>query len=490
MNAGGAKLRDEAGSVRNAQGTDAACLLVEGHLSTHPDDAGAWRLLAELHRADDDCAAALSALNHALSLVPGDAANLLYHGQLLADAGLPAVDAFAAAVRADPGSTAAKLGLAAALLAEGSPEQAESMIAQGVGNEPGWVEGHAYLAKLRWMLGDPEHARAFDNALAARPQDVPLWLHRIGLEMQAEDHAQALELVERAERATGPGEHWIAHRAVCLDELGRHGKAAAEFSRLENIADPGTAVRLMRHRLRTGDPQGAFALAEPWLRTPAAGNLWPYVSLAWRMLGDARAEWLEGNPRLVGIYDVSTSLGSLEALAERLRGLHHLVRQPIDQSLRGGTQTDGYLLTRLEPEFRTLRAALAEAVRTHVSQLGPRDPFHPVLRHRRDRPVAFAGAWSVQLSGSGYHVSHVHPLGWFSSALYVALPEPVPDDPQAGWLVLGEAEESLGLPLPPLRMIEPKPGRLVLFPSIMWHGTRRFGAGERLTVAFDVAPPS
>ncbi|MBK9588986.1 MAG: hypothetical protein IPO50_10640 [Sphingomonadales bacterium] len=36
------------------------------------------------------------------------------------------------------------------------------------------------------------------------------------------------------------------------------------------------------------------------------------------------------------------------------------------------------------------------------------------------------------------------------------------------------------------RLIEPKPGRLVMFPSTMWHGTVPFDAGERLTVAFDV----
>jgi hypothetical protein len=59
----------------------------------------------------------------------------------------------------------------------------------------------------------------------------------------------------------------------------------------------------------------------------------------------------------------------------------------------------------------------------------------------------------------------------------------------SGWLSLGEATE-LGLDLPPVRLIEPKPGRLVLFPSTMWHGTRPFTEGERLTVAFDVARPA
>jgi hypothetical protein len=41
--------------------------------------------------------------------------------------------------------------------------------------------------------------------------------------------------------------------------------------------------------------------------------------------------------------------------------------------------------------------------------------------------------------------------------------------------------------LPPFRTIEPKPGRLALFPSYMWHGTRPFAEGERMTVAFDVS---
>jgi len=62
---------------------------------------------------------------------------------------------------------------------------------------------------------------------------------------------------------------------------------------------------------------------------------------------------------------------------------------------------------------------------------------------------------------------------------------------EAGFLTLGEPQAELKLDLPPTRLVEPKPGRLVLFPSWMWHGTRPFGAGERMTVAFDVAiPPS
>jgi hypothetical protein len=176
-------------------------------------------------------------------------------------------------------------------------------------------------------------------------------------------------------------------------------------------------------------------------------------------------------------------------LAERLRTIHRSTHQPLEQSLRGGTQTDGPLFARVDPEIRRLRAAIKQAVEAHIAQLAPVDPRHPILSIDRSQPVRFAGSWSVRLTGGGHHVNHVHPAGWFSSAFYVALPEDgMGGEDKAGWLTLGEAP-GLGLDLKPFRSIEPKPGRLVLFPSTMWHGTRPFPAGERLTVAFDVARP-
>ncbi|WP_143873241.1 putative 2OG-Fe(II) oxygenase [Catenovulum sediminis] len=45
----------------------------------------------------------------------------------------------------------------------------------------------------------------------------------------------------------------------------------------------------------------------------------------------------------------------------------------------------------------------------------------------------------------------------------------------------------LNIELEPVNKIEPKIGRLVLFPSYSWHSTVPFNEGERLVVAFDVA---
>ena len=83
----------------------------------------------------------------------------------------------------------------------------------------------------------------------------------------------------------------------------------------------------------------------------------------------------------------------------------------------------------------------------------------------------------------------MHPAGWISSALYIVLPPDI-GEKGSGILTLGDSSSStLDVGLPPVRTVEPKPGRLVLFPSYTWHGTRPFGKGERITVAFDVAVP-
>ena len=58
-----------------------------------------------------------------------------------------------------------------------------------------------------------------------------------------------------------------------------------------------------------------------------------------------------------------------------------------------------------------------------------------------------------------------------------------------GWLKFGEPSLNLPLKNPIRRAVQPLPGRLVLFPSYMWHGTVPLKASvPRTTIAFDVAP--
>lgn len=469
---------------------DEALAPLEAAVNRHPHDARLWQMLGLAHRGREDSVAARDAFEKAARLAPGDP--LIAHSlaRVTMEAGFPAADLFARAVAMAPGDGAVSQGYAAALFAEGRMDQAIAMLEEALVRSPSWIAGHETATRLRWMRGDGSGSTAtYERALAAQSGRLDLWQSLAALLIQGEQYDEALAVIARARAASGPQPSLDRLETICIAESGDIEAGDRAFARLGTIADVPMAVRYARHLLRAGRASEAEAFAEAWIDRDPGFLMTPYLALAWRLTGDTRWEWLEGDPRFIGVYDLGARIGSLDALADRLRGLHLATRQPLDQTLRGGTQTDGPLFARAEPEIRALRQAIVEAVEAHVAQLPAHDPRHPLLSAPRG-PVRFAGSWSVRLSDAGFHVNHVHSAGWLSSAFYVALPAgALGGAGHDGWLTLGEAKE-LGLDLPPIRLIEPKPGRLVLFPSTMWHGTRPFAAGERLTVAFDVARPN
>ena len=171
-------------------------------------------------------------------------------------------------------------------------------------------------------------------------------------------------------------------------------------------------------------------------------------------------------------------------LGDHLRTLHRTTNHPIDQTLRGGTQTFGNLFALDKSAIvKSLVTMLEEAIAGYIADL-PIWPDHPVSR-RRGAGFKFDGSWSARLAANGFHTNHIHPKGWLSSAYYVALPDQIKDqDRKAGWFKLGQTNMNLGEKDFAQKLIEPKVGRLILFPSYYWHGTTPFSdEAERLTIA-------
>jgi len=479
-----------AGAEAIRAGAEAEALRpVEEILRRSPDHPRLWQLLGLIHRNLEDHERSLHAFAKAAELAPEDA--MIAHALACVryEAGLPAGRHFEHAMRLDPSDRSILLRHAAARIAEGREAEAIAGLHEEARRDPLWVEGHKALARLRWAAGDREDfAESFETALAAAPRSAPLWRAYVETLMHDELHERALAIVERGRAAAGADPAFDAAEAICRSERGELEAAGALFRRLAPLRDVTIIVAYLRFLLRAGRTDEAARIAEKSASKDPSDQIWPYLSIAWRLLGDPRWQWLEGHPGFIGVYDIADAMPPLDSLADRLRSLHRTAHHPLHQSLRGGTQTEGHLFQRIEPEIRMLRQAVVEAVERHVARLPPPDPSHPLLIRRRS-PIGFSGAWSVRLTGGGRHVDHVHSAAWFSSALYVALPsEEESGGGDSGWLILGQAS-GLGIDLPPIRRVEPRPGRLVLFPSTMWHGTRPFAAGERLTVAFDVKRP-
>ena len=476
--------------LRDQDDAEAAIALLNDGVRRSPEEAILWQCLGLVHRALLDSAPAISAFQKAARLNPNSAKIIQALAHVTMEAGLPAVELFDQARALNPDDGSVLIGRSAAQLAQGHTDAAVRDLEAACRASPLWLEGQRALANLRWLRGEGEEfVSAYTSALANDPQSLPLWLGLFDTHIQVERFDWAQSALDAAREAIGDRDEFAPVAALCASELGENAKADAIFAQLLSqstyLQNTDFVVRAVRHLLRTDRAAQALILAEQAIDRPESNKVWPYVATAWRIMDNPQWHWLEGDDRLVRRIKVYEP-DELPALAQCLRQLHQAKHEPAGQSVRTGSQTDGPLFARIEPEIRDLKQRIEQAVATHIDGLGPTDPNHPTLRHR-PKKVRFAGSWSVRLQGAGHHSNHIHPQGWLSSALYIAVPPIEQSGPApAGHLQLGVPPAELGLDLAPARYIAPEPGWLTLFPSTMWHGTVPITGGERMTVAFDV----
>ena len=455
------------------------------------DPPSAVRLQAQALRAGQRYLEADVLLTSAAQQFPRDFPLHFMHAQTRYELGYPAAHLYAAAKALDLDNRDVVRNQALALISEGRPDQAEALLRGMLGRQPGWLDGLKVLATLKWGQGDPVHfADHYADACRAMPNNPALWIAWFRMVAQARDWAGAGAILDEAERHLGTIPAIEACRLFVAVESHDDAAAASLLTRTAHFRGDVTSLCRIRHFLRTGDPKAAEAEALPLIATPSAALYWPYLSLAWRMLGDARWEWLDQPDSLIAARDIGCSGSELEQLADVLRALHTASTPYIEQSVRGGTQTDRSVLLRREPELQKLKARMLEVVRDYIDQLPPHDSRHPLLSAPRGGPLLLEGSWSVRLLQQGYNVPHTHAMGWLSTAFYVSLPEASAMGPEpAGYIAFGAPPAELGIGLAPYRTIRPEPGRLAMFPSTTWHSTMPFEDGERLVVAFDIRRP-
>lgn len=452
------------------------------------DDAAAWLARAASSRAGQRMEEALDAIGKAAALAPDAPQVALGLAQIRFECGLPAAPQFARAAALLPQRPDVLRSHAMALAAEGELAAADAMLDAVVEANPLWLDGHRALASLRTTAGEHDFARSYARAIKVQPQVFGLRMALFHALCVAKRWDDARFVLDTAEIDLGQQRASIMGRAYLLSESGEGADDPALFDALEGEQDTGLDLARVRHFLRGGQIERARDVALRHRAGPTMGAFWPYLSLAWRLLGDPRAEWLDRGMDFVQVFDTDLTARELADLATTLRALHTAQAPWHEQSVRGGTQTERPLLLRLDPIIQRARTAIESAVRDYIDALPSVDPAHPLLSRPRSG-VLFSGSWSVRLRPRGFHATHTHPMGWISSALYVTVPEggdlgPAP----AGRLRFGAPPPELGLKLEPYGDVEPKPGRLALFPSTMWHGTVPFTGGERMTIAFDVVP--
>jgi hypothetical protein len=335
-----------------------------------------------------------------------------------------------------------------------------------------------------------------DRGLAVAPHLDVLHLVRGEVLIAAGRGTDAYAQLRAAAARGGPGALRLTLLADQIAGVSDVDQAAvnAAAAVAANAADEDALYALCSAQLAQGRAAEAADAAEKLLQlAPLDQHALALQATAWRLLGDPRAANLYDYDAFLGVHRLDTPAGwpSLEAflaqLARALEALHTTSAHPVGQSVRGGSQTTGNLLHARDPAIRAFFQAVDGPIRRHIAALGNGDD---PLRARSLGGYDYAGIWSVRLQpGAGSHVDHVHQAGWLSSACYIDIPPAVGADAREGWLKLGQPGVPTNPPLGPESWVRPEPGRLVLFPSYMWHGVTPFGGDRpRLTVAFDLVP--
>lgn len=386
---------------------------------------------------------------------------------------------------------------AGALVGSGRTHYARDLLSSALERFPADASLHRAFAMIAWMNGETESfADRLIAASNAHPGDLSLGLAAADLLRRAGRLADALA---RLEALGSPASSPVlgSAGAIILSALGRHEAAAdgartsvAQAPRLEWVRRNTACVLLS-----AGAPEEARVHSDRGLALDPLDQEWIAIdAVARRASGDMSYRENYDYDRFVQTFELpppegfQTTEDFITALAGRLRELHGFTNHPLDQSLRGGSQLQLNPDVPQDPLVEKLLVALKLPIDRYVASLG-KDPDHPFLAQNTGR-WRMQGCWSVRLVKGGSHVNHIHPEGWISSAFYVVVPPSVraESNSEAGWITFGAPYFPVA-GLAPERSVCPKPGRLVLFPSYMWHGVNPFtDEAERISVAFDLVP--
>jgi tetratricopeptide (TPR) repeat protein len=468
-------------------------------LAADPADSEVWDILglalASLGRLEES----ESAHRRAVAIDPQN--KVAHHnlGALLVQMERPeAIEALENARKLGADGYEAAFNRGRAALNAGELDEAERSFERAAQLRPLDVEAQSTLAHVRYMRGDPAFVRTLVSAVKANRESAKLQLllgeilWRAGQLREAETLAR--DLLMRGNRAA-------AARSTLAGILFDQGRAdEAETHALEAAAmrpqEQAVLLNVVTILLARGRVEEAVPFIDAQLSRHPDSQMWlAYQATASRMLGTNRYHELYDYDRFVRVFDLEpppgwSSMAQFNRdLAAALHGRHQFTRQPLDQTLRNGTQTSRSLLNDPDPVVRAALRAFERPIEEYRRTLDASDD-HPLSRGNVGASQ-FTGAWSVRLHRNGFHVNHFHPDGMLSSAYYVEVPPETEDQAlKSGWIKFGEPR----YPVPgltPERYVQPKPGRLVLFPSYMWHGTNPiYGEEPRLCIAFDMRPKS
>lgn len=516
---------------------DALC---EGALKRSPEHAAIINLMGRAFNNAGKLLKAREAFERALELEPEFAeaeSNLGHVMRRLGDLE-SARQHFAKALEIEPGNFSAQLNLATVYLEQESwaeaekyfrvaleraPEhplalaylgqclfrqekhdEAESVLQRSLQLAPGLIEASLALGVLQKENGRfAESVETFRRVYdPARPEPYLASQFAEALHLAALDEeavAVATELLNNTSSLTTPeaAEHFL-HLAQLMRAAGRVDLAICSYQSAVRIRPAGAREHLLLAGALVQDEQEEAALdviARALQLRPGYQSAIALQITALRRLGrEGEARRLQDFDAFLCVSDITApdSYASVdafnEALVERVLSEPSLEFERAGHATRKGRHTDT-LDIESEGPFRDLARLMSDCCARHMEAL-PWEDGHPFLGRRPERWRL--QMWSVVMDTLGHQVPHTHDDGYLSGVYYPLLPESIGDSDQgqAGWIEFGRPMDELANKgEQEIRRIQPKTGRLAIFPSYFVHGTVPFASEQpRISIAFDLVP--
>lgn len=520
----------------------AAVQLINKSLAIAPDDFSAWQNLGNIHRGRGRWQEAIACYRRALTLKPKSATLQKNLGVALRNCGQ--LDEAENCLREAMGLTATAdpdlyCSLSEVLLQGGRPEEALAPMSEAVKLKPDNAEFQGKLAQIYSHCGHLASAeKALVHAIALKPE-VPEFHGRLGEVLVKSGRPEAAETALRRAIALKPDNaklyKWLgialfrgqrlaeAEETLCkaiqlapqlpdlhtvlsglLFELGRTQEAQFALRQAIGLAsESGQLGQQVASTLQLlGNPQVLLQACNAWLGLqPGSIMVLARKAVALDEMGDRQGydALVDFNRFLRQRYvklpvNFNTALarqvGKHPTLGRSNRGTALLSAcaeaRTLRDALRFGCQTDELQMESTGP-IALFRQVIESAVTEYMRTL-PVDKEHPFLAHRPQN-------WSLKIFATilrrqGHQASHCHPGGWLSGVYYVQVPDCVTTEEKQGWIEFGRSWiYAYETTQPTVKMIQPRTGLMLIFPSYFWHRTIPLDSDQqRISIAFDVVP--
>ena len=192
-------------------------------------------------------------------------------------------------------------------------------------------------------------------------------------------------------------------------------------------------------------------------------------------LGSIQAFDAEIQIRTVELYSVSEKEKFLAELVDNVKNAESLIWNRAGKPTRNGLQSHEILNGSQSTAIQDLCRRLKEASLDYIKN----KPLLQKIRNQNKGNKELSG-WSVVLKQGGYQKRHIHPESVVSGVVYIQLPKESANE--------DKKEGNLMFPSNNMKMVTPKEGMVVLFPSYLAHETVPISSNEeRICIAFNWA---